>query len=188
MLFGRRDKRDAFERYAESVFPSVFGTALRLTRSREEAEDLCQEAIVRAYEAFDRFDGTNFKAWLLRIVTNLYINKYRRQQRGPHMGSLDEDGAVEPTAAETVLPDRALFDEALGAEVEEALSKVPADFRITVILSDIEGLSYQEIADATDVPIGTVRSRLARGRALLRNALAEYAIREGIVKEGMEIE
>jgi len=104
------------------------------------------------------------------------------------MGSLDEDGAVEPTAAETVLPDRALFDEALGAEVEEALSKVPADFRITVILSDIEGLSYQEIADATDVPIGTVRSRLARGRALLRTALAEYAIREGIVKEGMEIE
>ena len=75
MLLGKRNQRDAFERQAEKVFPSVFGTALRLTRSREEAEDLAQEAIVRAYEAWDRFDGSNFKAWILRIVTNLYINK-----------------------------------------------------------------------------------------------------------------
>lgn len=182
MLFGKRNSREAFERQAENVFPSVFGTALRLTRSREDAEDLAQEAIVRAYEAFDRFDGANFKAWLLRIVTNLYINRYRQRQRGPQMASIDEDNAIEPVADEGDIPGRIMFDTLLSGEVEEALAKVPDDFRLAVILSDIEGLSYQEIADATDVPIGTVRSRLARGRALLRKMLVEYASREGYVR------
>jgi RNA polymerase sigma-70 factor (ECF subfamily) len=186
MLFGKRDKRDAFERQAEKVFPSVFGTALRLTRSREEAEDLSQEAIVRAYDAFDRFDGTNFKAWMLRIVTNLYINKYRQRQRGPQLGSLDDEGVSEPVSAESEVPDRQLFDEALGAEVEEALAKVPEDFRTAVVLSDIEGLSYQEIADATQVPIGTVRSRIARGRAILREELESFARKEGYIKHGAD--
>src|SRR5579862_3585978 len=184
MLFGRRNLRDAFERQAETIFPSVFGTALRLTRSREEAEDLSQEAIVRAYEAYERFDGTNFKAWLLRIVTNLYINKYRQRQRGPSLGSLDEEGAAEPMGTENEIPDRVLFDNALGTEVEEALAAVPIDFRTAVILSDIEELSYQEIADATGVPVGTVRSRLARGRSMMRKALEQFALREGYIKEG----
>ena len=178
--------REAFERQAERVFPSVFGTALRLTRSREEAEDLAQEALVRAYEAYERFDGSNFKAWILRIVTNLYINRYRQRQRSPQLNSLDAEGIAEPMSSEDQLPDRLLFDEALGAEIEEALGKVPEDFRMAVILSDIEGLSYQEIADATGVPIGTVRSRLARGRSALRKELAGYAVREGIVKGANE--
>lgn len=185
MLFGRRDRRDAFEKQAERVFPSVFGTALRLTRSREEAEDLAQEAMVRAYEAFERFDGANFKAWMLRIVTNLYINRYRQRQRGPALGSLDEEGTIEPMASESEIPDRLLFDRTLPAEIEDALGNVPTDFRLAVILSDLEGLSYQEIADATGVPIGTVRSRLARGRSLLRKELEAYARREGYLKEGL---
>jgi RNA polymerase sigma-70 factor (ECF subfamily) len=190
MLFGRRPggaasgQREAFERQAERAFPSIFGTALRLTRSREEAEDLAQEAIVRAYEAFDRFDGSNFKAWILRIVTNLYINRYRQRQRNPQLGSLDEESITEPAADEEEAPDRIIFDELLGQEVEAALAKVPSDFRIAVVLSDIEGMSYQEIADATDVPIGTVRSRLARGRAMLRRMLKGYAEKEGLVKGG----
>jgi RNA polymerase sigma-70 factor (ECF subfamily) len=184
MLFGKRNQKDAFERQAEKVFPSVFGTALRLTRSREEAEDLAQEAIVRAYEAWDRFDGSNFKAWILRIVTNLYINRYRQKQRTPQLGSLEDENALEPTAVESEEPDRLLFDELVGAEVEEALGKVPEDFRLAVILSDIEGLSYQEIADVTGVPIGTVRSRLARGRAILRKQLTEYALKEGYIRSG----
>jgi RNA polymerase sigma-70 factor (ECF subfamily) len=183
MLFGKRDKRETFERQAEKVFPSVLGTALRLTRSREDAEDLAQEAIVRAYDAFERFDGSNFKAWMLRIVTNLYINKYRQRQRGPQLGSLEEDGAIEPVSLESELPDRLLFDNVVGTEIEEALGKVPEDFRMAVILSDIEGLSYQEIADATHVPIGTVRSRLARGRSMLRRALEAYAIKEGYLRK-----
>jgi len=184
MLFGKRNQKDAFERQAEKVFPSVFGTALRLTRSREEAEDLAQEAIVRAYEAWDRFDGSNFKAWILRIVTNLYINRYRQKQRTPQLGSLEDENVLEPTAVDSDEPDRLLFDELVGAEVEEALGKVPEDFRLAVILSDIEGLSYQEIADITGVPIGTVRSRLARGRAILRKQLTEYALKEGYIRTG----
>lgn len=188
MLFGKRSSRDAFERQAEKVFPSVFGTALRLTRSREEAEDLAQEAIVRAYEAWDRFDGSNFKAWMLRIVTNLYINRYRQRQRGPQLASLEDDRVIEPVAGETDEPDRLVFDEMLGAEVETALAKVPDDFRLAVILSDIEGMSYQEIADVTGVPIGTVRSRLARGRAMLRKELTDYALQEGYIKQGTPIE
>ncbi len=186
MLFGKRDLRESFERQAEKVFPAVLGTALRLTRSREDAEDLAQEAIVRAYDAYDRFDGTNFKAWMLRIVTNLYINRYRQRQRGPLLGSLEEEGAIEPVSCESELPDRLLFDNAVGAEIEDALAKVPEDFRMAVILSDIEGLSYQEIADATNVPIGTVRSRLARGRSILRRALETYAIKEGYLKQGAD--
>jgi len=183
MLFGKRNAKDAFERQAEKVFPSVFGTALRLTRSKEEAEDLAMEAMVRAYEAYERFDGSNFKAWLLRIVTNLYINRYRQRQRGPQLTSLEDDAIHEPVGSEAEIPDRMLFDEALGAEVEEALARVPVDFRVAVVLSDIEGLSYQEIAEATDVPIGTVRSRLARGRAMLRKALQGFAIHQGYIKE-----
>lgn len=184
MLFGRRNQREAFERQAEKVFPSLLGTALRLTRSREEAEDLTMEAMVRAYEAFERFDGSNFKAWMLRIVTNLYINRYRQKQRGPQMGSLEDEGVMEPVGSEEDIPDRQLFDEMVGAEVERALAQVPEDFRVAVILSDVEGMSYQEIADATDVPIGTVRSRIARGRSILRRLLAEYALKEGIIKQG----
>lgn len=189
MLFGKRNARDAFERQVEKVFPSIFGTALRLTRSREEAEDLTQEALVRAYDAWERFEpGTNFKAWMLRIVTNLYINKYRQRQRGPQLASLEDDRTVEPMASEGEEPDRLVFDELVGAEIESALAKVPEDFRTAVLLSDIEGMSYQEIADATNVPIGTVRSRLARGRAILRKHLTEYAKKEGFLKAGDEID
>src|SRR5262245_33960809 len=183
MLFARRNRREAFEKLAEQVFPSVFGTALRLTRSREDAEDLAQEAIVRAYDAFDRFDGTNFKAWILRIVTNLYINRYRQRQRGPQMASLEDENVYEPVAHEGEVPDRLLLDGLVGAEVEEALKNVPDDFRTAVILSDIEGMSYQEIADITEVPIGTVRSRLARGRALLRKQLESFAEKEGYLRK-----
>lgn len=188
VLFGKRDtKRESFERHAERAFSSVFGTALRLTRSREEAEDLAQEAIVRAYEAFDRFDGTNFKAWILRIVTNLYINKYRSRQRGPQLSSLEEDNVIEPMSMESEIPDRQLFDGMVGTEVESALKRLPDEFRIAVVLSDIEQMSYQEIADATEVPIGTVRSRIARGRAMLRRLLETYALKEGFIKDGYDL-
>ena len=183
MLIGRRNARDAFERQAEKVFPSVFGTALRLTKSREDAEDLAQEAIVRAYDAFDRFDGSNFKAWMLRIVTNLYINKYRKRQRGPQIASIEDDAIYEPAALSASETDHQVFDELVGEEVEKALASVPEDFRLAVLLSDIEGMSYQEIADIMNVPIGTVRSRLARGRAILRQQLYEFAKQEGYVKE-----
>jgi RNA polymerase sigma-70 factor (ECF subfamily) len=176
-------QRERFERMAEDVFPSLYGTALRLTRSPEDASDLSQEALVRAYEAFDRFDGRNFKAWMLRILTNLYINRYRKLQRTGLSSSLDEEDAAEPMAPADEAPDRQVFDGMLGAEVEEALAKVPDVFRLAVILSDIEGMSYDEVASATEVPVGTVRSRLARGRAILRRELESYAREEGYLKQ-----
>lgn len=188
MLFSRANSlRDRFQRQAEDAYPSIFGTALRLTRDREEAEDLAQEAIVRAYEAYSRFDGQNFKAWILRILTNLYINKYRRRKRTGLVVSLDdEDKSYEPAGPAEFSPDRVVFDEMLGAEVEEALAQVPDVFKIAVILSDLQGLSYDEIALATDVPVGTVRSRIARGRAILRRELERFALQEGYIKQESE--
>lgn len=183
MLFRRADpNRERFERMVESIFPSLIGTALRLTRDREEANDLTQEAVIRAYEAFDRFDGRNFKAWMLRILTNLYINRYRQRKREMPNSSLEEEHVMEPVAPEGDIPDRQLFDELVGSEVEAALAKLPDDFRTTVVLSDIEGMTYEEIAVATNVPIGTVRSRLARGRALLRRELERFAIDRGYIR------
>lgn len=185
MLFRKAPaSRERFERLAEEVFPSIYGMALRLTRDREDASDLSQEAMVRAYEAFDRFDGRNFKAWMLRILTNLYINRYRQRQRHAPASSLDEDGTIEPVAPDGEIPDRHLFDNMVGAEVEDALGKVPDDFRLAVVLSDIEGMSYEEIAQVTGVPLGTVRSRIARGRAILRRELMNYATEEGYLKQG----
>ncbi|MFN8139662.1 MAG: sigma-70 family RNA polymerase sigma factor [Fimbriimonadales bacterium] len=183
MLFGNRAKRDDFDRAAREVFPSVFSTALRLTRNREEAEDLTQEAMVRAYEAYDRFDGRNLKAWMLRILTNLYINRYRKQKREPGQESLDAEPGIEPVAATDGNPSAELFDELLGEQVEEALSQLPDEYRVSVLLCDVEGMSYEEIAESLGIPIGTVRSRLARGRAMLRSRLAKYALKEGMISE-----
>lgn len=183
MLFRRGDpQRERFERMAESCFSSVYGTALRLTRDQDDAQDLAQEALVRAFEAFDRFDGRNFKAWILRILTNLYINRYRRVQRTGTASSLDEEAAMEPVAAPDEAPDRQLLDGMLGAEVEQALERVPEAFRLAVLLSDVEGLTYDEIAEATDVPVGTVRSRIARGRAILRKELEAFAQEQGYLR------
>ncbi len=108
MLFGRRDaKREQFQRMADSVYPALFGTALRLTRNKEDADDLTQEALVRAYEAYDRFDGENFKAWILRITTNLYINRYRQKRRQGKTASLDdEESNYEPMDAPENAPDQ----------------------------------------------------------------------------------
>ena len=139
----------------EAVFPKIYSTALRLTRNPDEAQDLTQEAAVRAFQAYDRFDGANFRAWMVRILTNVFINKYRRSKREPDTVAMEEQPAIENLVAE---------------------------YRVTVLLCDVEGMSYEEIAQALDVPIGTVRSRLARGRAALRNKLREYATEEGYLK------
>lgn len=184
MLFRKgNSSKDRFEKMVEQVFPALFGTALRLTRDREDAHDLTQEAVVRAYEAFDKFDGRNFKAWMLRILTNLYINRYRQKKRESPSDSLEEEHVLEPVAPEGEIPDRALFDNLVESEVEQALGKLPADFRTTVLLSDVEGMTYEEIAEATKVPIGTVRSRLARGRAILRRELELYAKERGYIRQ-----
>jgi RNA polymerase sigma-70 factor (ECF subfamily) len=186
MLFRKRGKRDEFEREARAVFPSVFSTALRMARDREEAEDLTQEAIVRAYEAYDRFDGRNFKAWMLRILTNLYINRYRKRERGPEIGSLEDEPTAENVPTHEGDPVSELFDELMSEQVEEALASLPEEYRSAILLCDVEGMSYEEIAQATSVPIGTVRSRIARGRAALRRKLGDYARQEGYLNRKAE--
>ncbi|MGI8923778.1 MAG: sigma-70 family RNA polymerase sigma factor [Fimbriimonadales bacterium] len=182
MLWKKRDPRREFEREFEAIFPSVFSTALRLTRNQDEAQDLTQEAVVRAFQAYDRFDGTNFKAWVLRILTNVFINRYRKAKRDPDVASIEDQPAVENLVAEEATPGTELFDSLLGEQVEEALMSLPEEYRTAVLLCDVEGMSYDEIAEALEVPIGTVRSRLARGRAALREKLVDYAKSEGYIK------
>jgi RNA polymerase sigma-70 factor (ECF subfamily) len=184
MLWKKRNMREAFERQLEAIFPSVFSAAMRLTRNRDEAQDLTQEAAVRAYQAYDKFDGTNFKAWMLRILTNAFINRYRKAKRAPEIDSIENQPAAENVAATNETPDSAIFDNLVGAEVEAALKELPEEYRDTVLLCDVEGMSYEEIAEALQVPIGTVRSRLSRGRAMLRKKLQKYAEAEGYLKKG----
>lgn len=182
MLWKKRGTREGFERAVEAIFPSIFSTALRLTRNRDEAQDLTQEAVVRAFQAYDRFDGNNFKAWMLRILTNIFINRYRKEKRGPDIDSIENQPAAENVAAVEGDPGGELFDNLMGEQVEEALMSLPEEYRTAVLLCDVEGMSYEEIAESLQVPIGTVRSRLARGRAALRTKLLEYATEEGYLK------
>ncbi|MFW6437885.1 MAG: sigma-70 family RNA polymerase sigma factor, partial [Armatimonadota bacterium] len=163
----------------------IFNAALRMAGDPADAEDVAQEALMKAYGAFDRFElGTNFRAWVLRILTNTYINEFRRRRRTPDMtdwdnlprealGRVSEDGDDNPESA--------LLEDALDAEVEQALSEIPEVFREAVLLCDMHEMAYNEIAEALDIPIGTVRSRIARGRGLLQDKLREYAAARGLI-------
>ena len=169
--------------------PSLYSAALRMTRNRADAEDLVQETYLRAYRGFDGFEeGTDLKAWLYRILTNTYINSYRAKKRRPDETELDE---VEDLylyhrigGLEAALAGRSAEDELLErfseAEVKEAVEELPENFRMAVLLADIEGFSYKEIADILDIPIGTVMSRLHRGRKALQKRLYEFAVERNL--------
>jgi len=181
MLFKRRDRREEFERAIKGVFPAVYSTAVRLARNEENAKDLTQETLIKAYRAYDRFDGRNLKAWLLRILTNTFINRLRQEGRTPDIASIEDSVEAQQAPSQEPLPLDRVLAQTLDHDIEKALASLPEEYRVAVVLSDIEGLSYQEIAEALDVPVGTVRSRLARGRSLLRTQLLEYAKERGIV-------
>lgn len=178
--------------FEQEVMPHIhtlFGAALRLTRSASEAEDLVQETYLKAFRSFSQFEvGTNCKAWLFRILTNTFINKYRRKVKEREILDSEFRGANAPEGdtaehfGKGHTPESDLADRFLSDEVLKALERVPIDFRLVVVLSDIYGYSYKEIAKRVDIPIGTVMSRLFRGRRLLQDQLFDYAVREGVIK------
>lgn len=178
--------------FADQAMPlmdSLYGAALRMTRNPADAEDLVQETYLKAFRAFGSFEeGTNLKAWMYRILTNSYINRYRRKQRRPDETDLADvedlylyrrlgglEGATMGRSAEDELMD--VFAE---AEVKNAIEALPENFRMPVLLADVEGFAYKEIAEILDIPIGTVMSRLHRGRKALQKALYEFAVARGL--------
>jgi RNA polymerase sigma-70 factor (ECF subfamily) len=156
-----------------------------MTRDRDDAEDLVQETFVHAYKAFASFrNGSNFKAWLFRICVNLYVDSYRSRRRAPvMMPLLDSDQDFADEAAPIPSPEQAVLGAIVDEELETALNDLPEAFRAVVLLADMEGLSYDEVAATIGVPVGTVRSRLFRGRTQLRAALDGYARRRGLLED-----
>jgi RNA polymerase sigma-70 factor (ECF subfamily) len=181
------DPRALFEEQAIPFLDQLYGAALRMTRNPSDAQDLVQETFVKAYAAFAQFEqGTNLKAWLYRILTNTFINTYRKKQRDPYQGSTSdmEDWQLGTAESATAMSSRSAEAEAIDhlpdSDVKEALQSIPEDFRLAVYLADVEGFSYQEIADIMKTPVGTVMSRLHRGRRLLRGLLTDYARERGL--------
>lgn len=175
--------RARFQDEALQHLDALYRTALRMTRNPSDAEDLVQDALVRAFRFYDRFEpGTNFRAWLFKILTNTYINSYRRKQGRPQESSLEDTedfflyNQLSSDAGERVADVEDTVLDRLGADaIQRAIDALPRQFRTTVQLADVEGLSYAEIAEATGVAKGTVMSRLFRGRRLLQRALWDQA-------------
>jgi RNA polymerase sigma-70 factor (ECF subfamily) len=182
------DQQD-FADQAMEYAPQLYSAALRMTRNRADAEDLVQEAYLRGFRSFHTFqEGTNLRAWLFRILTNAYINKYRAKQRRPQESDLGEIedlylyrrlGSME-TAAASMSAEEQFLDVFTDDEVKHALEDLPDNFRLPVLLADVEGFAYKEIAEMLDIPIGTVMSRLHRGRKAMQRALYEYAEARGL--------
>lgn len=184
----------AFTADAMQYAPQLFSTALRMTRNRADAEDLVQETFVKAWRSSATFqEGTNLRAWLFRIMTNTFINKYNAQQRRPQETELDEVeelflfrriGAFDQSKMNQSAEDQ-LLEFFTDDEVKSAIEELPEMFRIPVLLSDVDGFSYKEIAEMLDVPIGTVMSRLHRGRKVMQKLLYTYAKDRGLVDESL---
>ncbi len=174
---------------------SLYTAALRMTRNPADAEDLVQETYLKAYRAFGSFQqGTNLKAWLYKILTNTFINSYRSRRRRPEQTELDDVeelylyrrlGGLEAVSAGRSAEEEVL-EHFTDADVKNALEELPEQFRIAVLLADVEGFSYKEIAEILDIPIGTVMSRLHRGRKALQKTLHDFGMQRGLVAPAVE--
>ena len=182
--------RSQFESLIKGQLDALYRTALRMTKNPADAEDLVQETALKAYRYFDRFEeGSNIRAWLFKILTNLFINRYRKESKAPAQVDFDdvEDFQLYGRMVDTGFvpmgqtPEKHLFDRVLGEDIDRAIESLPEDFRLVVVMAFVEGLSYEEIALALNVPMGTVKSRLFRGRKLLQKALLNQAQKAGVV-------
>jgi len=180
--------RAEFEQLLEGQLDALYAAAMRLTRNARDAEDLVQDAVLRAYRFFDRFErGTHFRAWIFRILTNTFINRYRRTVKertlvdGPERESVTDQLVSRDAADQAGDPERHFFGRLVSDDVVRAVDALPIDFRMVVILADLQEFSYKEIADILDIPVGTVMSRLFRGRRLLERSLLDYATETGHV-------
>lgn len=181
------DLKSRFTDEAMPLLDQLYGGALRMTRNPQDAEDLVQETYLKAYNAFDRFKpGTNLKAWLYRIMTNTYINTYRKKQRRPLVTSADDvtDNQLYTSSSHESTGLESAEVEALklmpNSRISHALNELNEDYRMVVYYADVEGLAYKEIAEVMDIPLGTVMSRLHRGRKQLREMLKDVARDQGI--------
>lgn len=178
------EKKAQFEAEAMVHLDALYGLALRLSGGDEaRAQDLVQESVLKAYRAWDDFElGTNCRAWMMTILRNTFINEFRQERRRP--SPVDFDDVAEHSTFESVMdadPEGSFFDRIIDDEVIRAIDELPDEFRLAVVLSDLEGLSYQEIAEVMDIPVGTVKSRLFRARRRLQQRLYSYAREMGYV-------
>lgn len=181
-----RKKHEDFEQEALPHMDVLYNYALRTTGNEDDARDLLQETFLKAYRFWDKYEkGTNIRAWLFRIMKNSYINRYRKETKEPDKidyGDIENFyNSIRADYTDTNDLQEKLFGNLLGDEVSKALEELPEDFRTVVILCDIEGMTYEEISEFIERPIGTVRSRLHRGRKLLQAKLFDYAKKQGIV-------
>ncbi len=185
-------KREAFEREAMPHVDALHRTALRMTKNEGDADDLVQETYFKAWRFWDKFqEGSNCRAWLFKIMTNIFINNYRAKAWTPQtvdLEDVDDDFLFGQLSAlgPSENPEETFFNKVFDDDVKKAIEELPEDFRLVVVLSFLEGFSYQEIADIVDLNIGTVKSRLHRGRKLLQKSLWQYAVRNGFVKEASQ--